>query len=320
MVSDISEKILEITAEHPTVKSLVIHTGALDVVKQQSEAPSPDLSPYFVAYPHQYHLILDEPDRCRQERPFLVLMIPVAPHNKKARDAIRNTWGKETKVLDQLISRYFLLGQSTGADGSEEQVLQESQKHHDILQSDFLDSYLNLTIKTMVMFEWLNNHCPNTSYAMKVDSDMFLNVHNLVSMLLKAPQNLYMTGLVALGAPVLRDYNSKWFLPFSAFPESTYPPYALGLGYVFSLDLPKKILKASAHVKAVYIEDVYVGLCMRHLGITPTNPPNGGWFRSTIPFWQGSCYWTSVITTILGSSEQLLDTWKTYQTQTKSGC
>ena len=170
------------------------------------------------------------------------------------------------------------------------------------------------------MFEWLNNHCPNTSYAMKVDSDMFLNVHNLVSMLLKAPQNLYMTGLVALGAPVLRDHNSKWFLPFSAFPESTYPPYALGLGYVFSLDLPKKILKASAHVKAVYIEDVYVGLCMRHLGIKPTNPPNGGWFRATIPFWQGSCYWTSVITTILESSEQLLDTWKTYQTQTKSGC
>ncbi|KAK0152286.1 hypothetical protein N1851_006336 [Merluccius polli] len=37
MVSDISQKILEITAEHPTVKSLVIHTGALDVVKQQSE-------------------------------------------------------------------------------------------------------------------------------------------------------------------------------------------------------------------------------------------------------------------------------------------
>ena len=37
MVSDISEKILEITVEHPTVKSLVIHTGAIDVVKQQSE-------------------------------------------------------------------------------------------------------------------------------------------------------------------------------------------------------------------------------------------------------------------------------------------
>ncbi|KAK0144166.1 STAGA complex 65 subunit gamma [Merluccius polli] len=44
MVSNISEKILEITAEHPTVKSLVIHTGALDVVKQKSEVLKRDFN------------------------------------------------------------------------------------------------------------------------------------------------------------------------------------------------------------------------------------------------------------------------------------
>ncbi|KAK0151164.1 hypothetical protein N1851_007738 [Merluccius polli] len=44
MVSDISQKILEITAEHPTVKSLIIHTGALDVVKQQSEVLKRDFN------------------------------------------------------------------------------------------------------------------------------------------------------------------------------------------------------------------------------------------------------------------------------------
>ncbi|KAF7649046.1 hypothetical protein LDENG_00148120, partial [Lucifuga dentata] len=114
---------------------------------------------------------------------------------------------------------------------------------------------MNLTIKTMLMFEWLNSHCPNTSYAMKIDSDMFLNVHNLMDLVLKAPDHLYMTGLVARGAAVLRDPNSKWFLPVEVFPESQYPPYALGLGYVFSLDLAQKILDASKHVKAVYIED-----------------------------------------------------------------
>lgn len=37
MVSDISKKILNIVVEYPSVKSVVIHTGALDVVKQQSE-------------------------------------------------------------------------------------------------------------------------------------------------------------------------------------------------------------------------------------------------------------------------------------------
>ncbi|XP_028272839.1 beta-1,3-galactosyltransferase 2-like isoform X2 [Parambassis ranga] len=283
-----------------------------------SSSPSP--LPYLVAYPNQYHFILDEPNRCHQESPFLVVIIPVAPQNREARDIIRNTWGSEITVLGQPVSHYFLLGVSKEQDGAQEQVLLESQRHHDILQSDFLDSYNNLTIKTMVMFEWLSTHCPKTSYAMKVDSDMFLNIQNLIGMLLNTPRHLYMTGRVVRDAAVLRDSNSKWFMPFSVFPESSYPPYALGLGYVFSLDLPKKILEASAHVKAVYIEDVYVGLCMRHVGITLTNPPNDGLFRTSVPENTGDCYWTSVITTILQNSQQLVDVWRTYQSQAQSGC
>lgn len=165
----------------------------------------------------------------------------------------------------------------------------------------------------MVMFEWLSSRCPKSSFAMKIDSDMFLNVRNLVSMLLKAPQRLYMTGMVARGALVLRDRTSKWFLPVSVFPEDYYPTYARGLGYVFSLDLPKMILEASAHVKALYIEDVYVGLCMRHLGIALTNPPRGHSFHGTVPYLTSNCYWTSVITTILGSSDQLKRVWRVYQ-------
>uniref|UniRef100_UPI0037E6FFE2 beta-1,3-galactosyltransferase 1-like n=1 Tax=Semicossyphus pulcher TaxID=241346 RepID=UPI0037E6FFE2 len=278
---------------------------------------NPSASEFFVEYPGKYSFILDEPNRCQQESPFLVLMTPVAPQNREARDVIRNTWGTETTVLGQMVSHYFLLGLSKVEDRAEpikEQVLQESQRHHDILLSNFLDTYNNLTIKTMLMFEWLISHCPNTSYAMKVDSDMFLNVHNLVDMLLKAPRHLYMTGVVERGAAVLRDHNSKWYMPVSVFPESRYPPYALGMGYVFSLDLPQRILGASAHIKAVYIEDVYVGLCMRHIGISLTDPPHGGLFRVKIPHPTSNCYWTSVITTILQNSKQLSRVWGT------SGC
>ncbi|MED6294891.1 hypothetical protein CHARACLAT_025751 [Characodon lateralis] len=69
-------------------------------------------SQFFVEYPHQYHFILDEPNRCRQESPFLVVIIPVAPQSREARDIIRSTWGKETQVFGQLVSYYFLLGKS----------------------------------------------------------------------------------------------------------------------------------------------------------------------------------------------------------------
>ena len=37
-----SERILNIAAEHPTAKSLIIHMGALDVMKQQSEVLKED--------------------------------------------------------------------------------------------------------------------------------------------------------------------------------------------------------------------------------------------------------------------------------------
>ncbi|XP_072252323.1 beta-1,3-galactosyltransferase 1-like [Leuresthes tenuis] len=307
---------------HSWIKSLTVRLYDNKTTQVESLQTSSTLE-YFVEYPHKYDFILDEPKRCQQERPFLVLMVPVTPHNREARDIIRRTWGTQTTVLGQTVRHFFLLGLSNEGDGTkhpEPEVLQESQRHHDILQSNFLDSYKNLTIKTMVMLEWLSAQCSIATFAMKVDSDIFLNVHNLVDMLLKAPHYLYMTGLIVRDAEVLRDHDSKWFMPVTVFPESTYPPYAMGLGYVFSLDLPARILEASTHVKAVYIEDVYVGLCLRHLGIVLTDPPRDGLFVTGVPFIISNCYWTSVITTILENSEQLLKVWETYQTQVQAKC
>lgn len=78
---------------------------------------------YHVAYRHPYRWVVDEPHRCWKESPFLVLMIPVAPHNREARDTLRNTWVKETKVLGRVISHFFLLGMSTETNGTE--IIQE---------------------------------------------------------------------------------------------------------------------------------------------------------------------------------------------------
>ncbi|XP_064820138.1 beta-1,3-galactosyltransferase 1-like isoform X2 [Oncorhynchus masou masou] len=275
--------------------------------------PPPYVSPgpYHVEYPSEYIFILDEPEKCREQNPFLVLMVPVAPYNREAREAVRRTWGSERQVLGREVCLFFLLGLPSGEETEQlqEKVLQESKEHQDLLQSNFIDSYKNLTIKTMVMMEWLSSRCPNASYAMKIDSDMFLNVNTLVNMLLHAPTQNYMTGLVARWGAVLRDRNSKWYLPKEVFPEPVYPPYALGLGYVFTLDLPRKLVEASRHVKAVYIEDVYLGLCMRHLGIRPTDPPSGNLFQGYAGA-QDRCHYMAVITTILDTPQELLDIWR----------
>ncbi|XP_016147728.1 beta-1,3-galactosyltransferase 2-like [Sinocyclocheilus grahami] len=270
--------------------------------------------PYYVAYPYKYNLVLNEPEKCQKENPFVVLMVPVAPSNTAARDAVRSTWGSERLVGDKTVSILFLLGLPTSEEREtlQQNLLQESEKYHDLIQRDFWDSYYNLTIKTMVMLEWLTVYCQNPSYAMKVDSDVFLNVKNVVNMLLSAPKQNYMSGLVARNAMVLRDPHSKWYLPKTVYDPPLYPPYALGLGYVFSLDLPVKLVKAAQIVKPVYIEDVFLGQCMTHLGIALTDPPDGSLFN-TFPVEYNRCRYSKLIATTTRSLRDQVEFWKDLQ-------
>ena len=47
MVSDLAERIIDIVAAHPTVKSVILHIGANDVVKQESEVLKRDFTELF---------------------------------------------------------------------------------------------------------------------------------------------------------------------------------------------------------------------------------------------------------------------------------
>uniref|UniRef100_A0A3Q4HAS1 Hexosyltransferase n=1 Tax=Neolamprologus brichardi TaxID=32507 RepID=A0A3Q4HAS1_NEOBR len=292
-IISLHSEINDSSSTHPPTNNM---TSAPEV-KTETAAVAPYVSPgpYLVEYPYEYPFIINEPQKCEREKPFVVLMVPVAPNNRRDRDIIRSTWGNDRVVQGKVVTLFFLLGLQTGpgAEQVQRQMLQESNKHHDLIQSNFVDCYKNLTIKTMVMLEWLTAHCSGASYAMKIDSDMFLNVHNLVNMLLNAQKTNYMTGLVTRWGTVLRDPSSKWYVPPDLYAPTFYPAYALGLGYIMSLDLPKKLTEASRHVKALYIEDVYLGMLMYHLGISPTFPPSGDYFH-VFPLAYNRCHFSRI--------------------------
>uniref|UniRef100_A0AAV2LKE8 Hexosyltransferase n=1 Tax=Knipowitschia caucasica TaxID=637954 RepID=A0AAV2LKE8_KNICA len=234
-------------------------------------------------------------------------MVPVAPKNVAARNAIRQTWAKEPYVHGKRVLTMFMLGQA----GEDPQSLtQEDNEHHDLIQSDFVDSYLNLTIKTMVIMHWVSTHCANSTFAMKVDSDMFLNVENLVDML-KLPQIPtinYLTGRVMRDIRVIRAKHSKWYVPEELYPEPKYPLYCLGMGYILSSDLPVRLVEVSKEITPFNIEDAYIGMCMKKLGLSPTAPPQPGQFQAYNSKYD-RCRFSQVITYILGSSQQLLQYW-----------
>ncbi|XP_040001185.1 beta-1,3-galactosyltransferase 2-like isoform X2 [Xiphias gladius] len=294
------------------------HQAVLNEIHETKQPPTilptvvPTGTQYHQAYPRNYRFIMDNTEVCKTKTPFLVLMVPVAPNNVAARDAIRKTWGNESLVRGDVVLTMFLLGLSGGADDGQQQekLKQENLQHHDLIQSDFMDTYLNLTIKTMVIMEWLATRCPTAAYAMKIDSDMFLNIDNLVIMLQKPgiPKLNYLTGMLMWNRPVIRSKNSKWYVPEELYPDPQYPTYTLGMGYIFSNDLPEKFVEASKSIKPFNIEDAYIGMCMKKLGLAPSSPPNPSQFKAYSTGYD-RCEYSEVITYILGSSQELAKYW-----------
>nr|XP_006631703.2 PREDICTED: beta-1,3-galactosyltransferase 2-like [Lepisosteus oculatus] len=276
------------------------------------------LEDYNIAYPAVYRYILNEPDKCREMSPFLILMIPVAPADHAARDAIRKTWGREGLIPGVIIWRIFYVGLPQGDRALRIQAAleKESREHRDIVQKDFLDSYRNLTIKTMMILDWLASYCPGASYVMKIDTDMFLNVDYLVNKVLDPrrvpPKQDFMTGRIINFGIIRRDPGSKWYMPLALYPGCFYPQYVSGVSYVFSTDLVPKILQASQSVRPIFLEDVYVGMCLQQLGIHPTYPPDSSSF-SPFPTAYNRCRFLGYVSATLAQPEQLLQIWQDFQ-------
>ncbi|TNN34792.1 Beta-1,3-galactosyltransferase 1 [Liparis tanakae] len=222
---------------------------------------------YRLIAPETYEYVLNQPAACGPAAPFLVLMVPVGPLETAAREAVRSTWGAPGR--DTLTLFYLGLPEG-GRDSSAQRALEEeSSARGDIIQADFRDTYQNLTIKTMLMMSWLATHCPNASYVMKVDADSFVNVAHLLGRLRRAPGRSFITGSVIRDGRPRRDRRSKWRVSEEQYPDGRFPPYVSGAGYVFSGDLAARISRASRFVRVIPLEDVYVGLCLRVLGVQP---------------------------------------------------
>lgn len=266
---------------------------------------------YIHLYP--YRFLINESNKCAKRIPFLVLLIATKFDEHKQREAIRKTWGNEKVIPGVEIIRLFMLGVSQRV--ANQAILRESQHYHDIIQQDFVDTYKNLTLKTLMGMKWVTTYCSQASFVMKTDSDMFVNTEYLIKKLLRnftLPKTDYFTGSLMTGYQPHRDNTSKWYMPKEMYPEDEYPSFCSGTGYVFSTDVAIKILSRSLKVPYLYLEDIYVALCLKEEGISLTPPPRDTLFNiHSIPF--SPCTYHNLITSHEVSPSVLLFFWKMLQ-------
>lgn len=275
--------------EHNATEVNILH-----LEKSQNESINPsftvrpstmtNISDSIQKTPLQYVYIINEPDKCKEHVPFLVLLITVERWQQEARQAIRNTWGKEDFLPGVKILRLFFLGVDSKLNTDAKQaLLRESQEFHDIIQQDYMDTYKNLTTKVLMGLNWITTYCPHAVYVMKTDSDMFVNTQYLVNKVLRpdqVPKTNYFTGYLMLNGSPIRNLNSKWYASRHVYPEEKYPPFCSGTGYVFSGDLAHKIIKISPSIRWLHLEDVFIGCCLDKLGVLPVAPPKHSDFNN----------------------------------------
>lgn len=63
----------------------------------------------------------------------------------------------------------------------QDELSTEQSLYQDLIIANFIDSYDNLTLKTMSMLEWMKDYCNQSEYLLKTDDDMFINVGNLLA-------------------------------------------------------------------------------------------------------------------------------------------
>ncbi|XP_073507048.1 beta-1,3-galactosyltransferase 2-like [Phyllobates terribilis] len=272
-------------------------------------------------YPYPYQFLINQPDKCKNQKPFLVLMVLVNPQDMKSRHTIRETWGNES-IYDVEVVRIFLVGLSQTVSGRVQDMLEEESRiFGDIVQQDFMDTYYNLTLKTLMGMEWVIKFCPSASYVIKIDSDMFLNVdyliHNFLYPDLPVRTNFF-TGDIFKNAVPFRIKASKWYVPKEVYPNDTYPTYCKGSGYVFSADLAKKIYDVAQEIRVIPMEDAFVGICLYELHIPPSEPPRGLFNSYRLDY--DYCKFRKLITIHNYGGEVLRNTWADFLAKKSQKC
>ena len=131
-----------------------------------------------VINPHLFNYVVKSKTTCSGHT-LLVIYVHSAPLHFKQRSIIRQTWGDHNYFADENILVVFILGLVNNA--SVQRAIEfESSQYGDIVQASFVDSYKNLTFKSIAALKWISTYCQQATFALKTDNDIFVNMFSLL--------------------------------------------------------------------------------------------------------------------------------------------
>lgn len=130
--------------------------------------------------------------------------------------------------------------------------------YNDIIRGRFVDSYNNLTLKTISMLEWVDDNCPKASFVLKTDDDMFINVPKLLQFTEKKhtdKRTIY--GRLAKKWKPIRNKKSKYYVSLEQYKPAIFPQFTTGPAYLMTSDCVADLYNKALNLTYLKLEDVY---------------------------------------------------------------
>jgi len=168
--------------------------------------------------------------------------------------AIRQTWGHYHQRSDVGIA--FLLGRTL--DQTDSTIAKEFELYSDIIQANIIDSYTNLTLKSVAMLEWVDNYCNQAKFILKTDDDMFINIPKLLNFLTKhSKDKRKIFGRLARKWKPIRNKSSKYFVSTQQYRHALFPDFTTGPAYLMTNDVIHDLYITALDKTYLKLEDVY---------------------------------------------------------------
>ncbi|KAG4079473.1 hypothetical protein HA402_005170 [Bradysia odoriphaga] len=179
-----------------------------------------------------------------------VIIVLSARTNFNDRNLIRQTYGSVQYANNvQILALIFILSQS-GAQADDEAVNKKLQAERDLfgdtMMGDFVDSYRNLTLKTIMAYEWLTEYCRQAQFVVKTDDDVIVNIFELTHQLDSfspaemASSNIW--GWIHFNEDTIKDEKSRFYAPAVDFPSGKFPEHCAGVGYITTFGVVERII------------------------------------------------------------------------------
>jgi beta-1,3-galactosyltransferase 1 len=250
-------------------------------ISQKNETMTPTGPPFLqepIINPHNFNYLIQPNVSCSNRTIELAICVVITHDNHIGRTVVRETWGNYSKDPGNNAVLVFFVG-SNGDFTNNSQRIEKQRKiqeesfiYGDIVQEDFIDAYVNLSIKSVSVLKWIKLFCPEAKFVLKIDDDMYANIPLLMTKILKGldkpSPNAFVVGSMQLDARPIRNEKSKWYTPLSLYKGSTYPDYVSGTSYSISREAVSLLYEASLRVPTFWLEDVYItGLCSKKAGV-----------------------------------------------------